>query len=274
MQLDTFKREFRQLNGVTLEDSWVLFRRPLQLYNLETGETVEFKNLDEALAYELDGKTLEQRISQWTSIAFRRDGGRGSGSGLATFSFGHARGGGGDAGKPDHPARINARIGINRTPEDTLRAFRDAHVNDSYESGVAVDEHGFVTRYVHGTATSVAIYGRKGEIVYHNHPGKVGGNFSDSDLLSTAMSAERGIVASAREGATTSLLRPTNSTRWASLKPSKAPVCRVKTTTTLRIGGSRRIRRSTAIVIRGRLTGGWTQSPLLILSAAPSLAVR
>lgn len=200
MQLDTFKREFRQLNGVTLEDSWVLFRRPLQLYNLETGETVEFKNLDEALAYELDGKTLEQRISQWTSIAFRRDGGRGSGSGLSTFSFGHARGGGGDAGKPDHPARINARIGINRTPEDTLRAFRDAHVNDSYESGVAVDEHGFVTRYVHGTATSVAIYGRKGEIVYHNHPGKVGGNFSDSDLLSTAMSAERGIVASAREG--------------------------------------------------------------------------
>ena len=46
MQLETFKREFRQLNGVALEDSWVLFRRPLQLYNLETEETISFKDLD------------------------------------------------------------------------------------------------------------------------------------------------------------------------------------------------------------------------------------
>lgn len=200
MQIDRFKHEFKQLGGVTLEDSWVLFRCPLQLYNLETEETISFKNLDEALSYELDGKTLEQRISQWTSISFRRDGGRGGESGLSTFSFGHAPRGGGDNGKPDLPARMNTRLGVNRTPEDTLRAFREAHVNDGYESGVAVDEHGFVTRYVHGGATSVAIYGTKGEMVYHNHPGKKGGNFSDSDLISTSMSAERGIVASGREG--------------------------------------------------------------------------
>ena len=200
MQLDTFKREFRQLNGVAMEDSWVLFRRPLQLYNLETEETISFKDLDEALSYELDGVTLEKRISEWTSISFKRDGGRGSGSGMSTFSFGHASGGGGGSGKPDLPARMNTRIGINRTPEDTLRAFREAHVNDGYESGIAVDEQGFVTRYVHGGATSVAIYGGKGEMVYHNHPGKFGGNFSDSDLISTSMSAEKGIVASAREG--------------------------------------------------------------------------
>lgn len=200
MQLETFKREFRQLNGVALEDSWVLFRRPLQLYNLETEETISFKDLDEALSYELDGKTLETRISEWTSITFRRDGGRGGESGLSTFSFGHAPSGRGDPGKPDLPARMNTRLGVNRTPADTLRAFRDAHVNDGYESGVAVDEHGFVTRYVHGTATSVGIYGGKGEMVYHNHPGKFGGNFSDSDLLSTALSPEKGIVASGREG--------------------------------------------------------------------------
>lgn len=201
MQLDIFKREFKQLNGVALEDSWVLFRRPLQLYNLETEETISFRTLDEALSYELDGRTLEQRVSRWTSITFKRDGGRGGGSGLSTFKFGHAsrdRGSGSD--KSDLPARINARVGVNRTPEDTLRAFREAHVNDAYESGVAVDEFGYVTRYVHGSATSVGIYGRKGEMVYHNHPGKIGGNFSDSDLLSAAMSAEKGIVASGREG--------------------------------------------------------------------------
>lgn len=58
MQIDTFKRQFRQLNGVTLEDSWVLFRRPLQLYNLEAEATISFENLDDALSHALDGVTL------------------------------------------------------------------------------------------------------------------------------------------------------------------------------------------------------------------------
>lgn len=202
MQIDKFKHEFKRLNGVYASDTVVLFRDPLELYSLTTGQVIaSFDSLDEALKFELDGKTLEQRISAWTEITFRLDGGRGSGSGMSTFKFGHAaRGGGGGSGKPDLPARMNTRLGVNRTPEDALRAFREAHVNDSYESGVAVDEYGYVTRYVHGTATSVAITGGKGEMVYHNHPGAKGGNFSDSDLISTSMSAERGIVASGKEG--------------------------------------------------------------------------
>ena len=100
----------------------------------------------------------------------------------------------------DLPARMNTRLGVNRTPEDALRAFREVHVNDNYESGIAVDEYGYVTRYVHGTATSVAIAGGKGEMVYHNHPGTKGGNFSDSDLISTSMTGAKGIVASGKEG--------------------------------------------------------------------------
>lgn len=201
MKIEKFKRDFKRLNGVYATDKVVLLRDPLELFNLATGKTIAtFKDLDEALAYEIDGKTLEQRVADWTGITFKLDGGRGSTSGMSTFSFGHAPRGGGGNDTPDLPARMNVRLGVNRTPEDTLRAFREAHVNDSYESGVAVDEHGFVTRYVHGGATSVAINGRQGEMVYHNHPGKIGGNFSDSDLISTSMSGERGIVASGREG--------------------------------------------------------------------------
>lgn len=203
MQADNFKREFRQLNGVYIDPpSVVLFRRPLELYDLENGETIAtFRDLDEALAYELDGKTLLQLITGWESITFPRDGGRGGGSGLSTFKFDHARGSGrGDNERRDLPARLNVLMGAERSPDAALKAFRDAHVDDRYEHGVAVDEHGYVTRYVHGDATSVGIWGGKGEMVYHNHPGKRGGNFSDSDLLSTSMSAEKGIVASGREG--------------------------------------------------------------------------
>lgn len=201
MNINRFKHDFKKLNGCYATSRLLLLRKPLELYDLDTGTVVaSFDNLDDALAYEIDGVTLEKRIASWTEIAFTRSGGRGGESGLSTFSFSHASGGGGGNYDIDLPARMNVRLGIQRNPEDMLRAFREAHVKDSYESGVAVDEQGFVTRYVHGDATSVAIWGRAGEIVYHNHPGTFGGNFSDSDLLSTSMSAERGIVASAREG--------------------------------------------------------------------------
>lgn len=202
MDIERFKREFEEVNGALATEQVALLRNPLELYNLQTGEVIaSFNSLDEALDFELDGKTLEQRVTDWTEIVFpAKDGGRGSSSGMSTFSFGHAGRGSGDNGTPDLPARMNVKIGINRTPEDTLRAFRDAHVGDGIEHGIAVDEHGFITRYVHGNETSVAIAGRKGEIIYHNHPGKIGGNFSDSDLISTAMEGSRGIVASGREG--------------------------------------------------------------------------
>lgn len=201
MQTDSFKYEFNRLNGVCFGRKYVLFRKPLELYCFETGESVNFQTLDEALRYQLNGKTLEELIAAWTKIEFVRDGGRGSSSGMTqTFKFGHARqdrGSGG--GTKDLPARLNVKLNIrDKSPEGVLQEFRKLHVSDNYESGVTVDEYGYVTSYVHGGATSVAIWGKKGEIVYHNHPS--GGAFSDSDLISTSMSAEKGIVASGKNG--------------------------------------------------------------------------
>lgn len=207
MRIDIFKHEFKQLNGVMLTDTVMLFCRPLELYDMANNTTIatfKGKNLDVVLPYEIEGKTVQQIIEGLSSMPIiELNGGRGGGSGMGEWSgkFGHApheRGSGHD--KSDLPARLNVKLGANRSPEDMLKAFREAHVNDNFESGVAVDEYGFVTRYVHGGATSVGIYGRKGEMIYHNHPGTKGGNFSDSDLLSTAMSAEKGIVASGKEG--------------------------------------------------------------------------
>lgn len=200
MLIADFRRQYAELGGVYVTDKVVLLREPLELYSLTSGEVIQrFNSLEDALAYDLDGKTLEQRVSDWTEIVFVYDGGRGGSSGMKEFSFGHAGGGGGDADLLDYPARLNVILsGKSRSPEDMLRAFRALHANDAVESGITVDEHGFVTKYVHGGPTSVAIRGGKGEMVYHNHPG--GGNFSDSDLISVSMGAERGIVASGKFG--------------------------------------------------------------------------
>ena len=127
MQLDRFKHEFKRLNGVYATDKVVLFRNPLELYSLTTGKIIaSFNSLDEALHFEIDGKTLEQRISAWTEITFPVEhGGRGGGSGIG-FSGGWPSSGGGsgkDETTADLPARMNVKIGSNRVYEDMVRAF-------------------------------------------------------------------------------------------------------------------------------------------------------
>lgn len=208
MQVDKFRSEFKRLNGVYATDEVVLFRKPLELYNLTTNETIAtFKNLDEALAFEIDGRTLQQRVSAWTEIVFPVEhGGRGSGSGMG-FSGGWPSAGGGgskDETTADHPARMNTRIGVNRTYEDMVRAFADAHANADIEHGIVVDAQGFATKYRHGNAGSISgLSGNGNEIAIHNHPKDGWPTFSKEDVINTAMGTRRGIVAvSSKQGRT------------------------------------------------------------------------
>lgn len=172
MQLDRFKHEFKRLNGVYATDKVVLFRNPLELYSLTTGKIIaSFNSLDEALHFEIDGKTLEQRISAWTEITFPVEhGGRGGGSGIG-FSGGWPSSGGGsgkDETTADLPARMNVKIGSNRVYEDMVRAFVAAHGDALEEHGVVVDEQGFATKYRHGNAGSISgLTGNGKEIAIH-----------------------------------------------------------------------------------------------------------
>ena len=114
------------------------------------------------------------------------------------FKFGNASGGKGKTVR-DLPARINTMVSIkNKNPEEVLKAFRKVHALADKESAVTVDENGYVTQYVHGGKSSVAIQGRKGEMIYHNHPS--GGAFSKADLVNTALEPSKGIVASGKGG--------------------------------------------------------------------------
>ncbi len=201
MELNRFRHEFKQLNGVRLTKDVILLRRPLEVWSYATGETLaRGRKLDDVLSVDVGGMTVADLIGKLKQIEFVYNGGRGSGSGLDTFSFGHASSSGSGHDTRDLPARINVKMsGATRSYDEALRAFWVEHTLDAWESAVTVDEAGFVTQYVHGGATSVGISGRAGEVVIHNHPS--GGNFSDSDLLNASLTAARGVVAVGDKGA-------------------------------------------------------------------------
>lgn len=206
MHIEQFKRDFKRLNGVYTTEKVALLRKPLELYNLATNKTIAtFNDLDEALAYEIEGKTLEERVAGWTEITFPVErGGRGSGSGMG-FSGkwpSSEKGSNKDKTIADFPARINIRANINRSYEDILRAFTAAHGGAAEEHGVVVDQYGFATKYAHGNAGSISgLTGGGNEIAIHNHPRGGWPNFSKEDVVNTALGARRGVVAvSTKEG--------------------------------------------------------------------------
>lgn len=206
MHIDKFKHDFKRLNGVYATDSVILLRKPLELYNLATGKTVAtFDSLDEALHFEIDGKTLEQRVADWTEIVFPVEhGGRGSGSGMGFSGKWPSSGGGSakDKSTSDFPARMNVKVSSKRTYEDMVKAFIATHGSAMEEHGIVVDAQGFVSTYRHGNAGSISgLTGNGKEIAIHNHPRDGWPTFSKEDVINTAMGTRRGIVAvSTKEG--------------------------------------------------------------------------
>ena len=199
MDISNFKRDFKQLGGVYITDKIALLRNPLELYNLTTNTVIaSFDDLDEALRYELNGKTLEKLISAWETIVFPAEfGGRGGESGLG-FSGGWPSGdiGGNDNTKDDFPARMNVKVNVKRTYKDMLKAFTETHAAAGEEHGVVVNEHGFATKYKHGNTGSISgLTGNGKEIAIHNHPAGGWPTFSKEDVVNTAMGTRRGIVA-------------------------------------------------------------------------------
>lgn len=204
MRIEHFRYAFNRLNGFYLKEHIILFRKPLELWNEVTGESVTFKTLDEVLEYELDGEKVKDIIERTDTLYIPPlNGGRGAGDGTQkSFKFGHASDGRGNGGTPDKqllPAKANVRI-KSKTMSGAMEEFRNKHGNSDHEWAYEVDDNGYVHQYVEGQAHSVAIGSRakvgKGQrtMILHNHPNA--GHFSDADLISTSMDARsRGIVA-------------------------------------------------------------------------------
>ena len=68
MRIEHFRYAFKRLNGFYLKEHIILFRKPLELWNELTGESITFKTLDEVLAYELDGETVRDIIERTETL--------------------------------------------------------------------------------------------------------------------------------------------------------------------------------------------------------------
>lgn len=201
MRIEHFRFLLNQVEAFYLTDEIMCFRKPLELWNEKTGESVRFKNVDEMLPHKVGNRTVNDIILGMETITLPTpNGGRGAGSGgeNKTFKFNHAddRGGGTSGGRL-LPAAANVRIktkSLESAMDEFQKKFKDADHEWAYE----VDDQGFVHQFVEGGRSSVSIgSSTRDTIILHNHPS--GGAFSDGDLLSTSMDRRsKGIVASGR----------------------------------------------------------------------------
>lgn len=203
MTLEHFRRLFKERAGVELR-GFAVFKQRGKWVLVANGESTAFKRLEELAESVVNGKPVSEHIDELKKVAdnpIRAKGDRPTGPQRSAFD--HARGGGGwGATKIGFPSRFNTGDRF-QTEEKMASKFTAMHAGSKEEHAITIDEHGNVTQYNHGDKTSVGIIGRKGEMVYHNHPGGsdgMGHSFSDSDLLLTAQDHSRGIIAVAPEG--------------------------------------------------------------------------
>ena len=175
------------VNGFILKENIWMFRKPLEIWNKATDESVTFKTLDEALEHVIDGETVKDIILRTDELEIPSlQGGRGAGSGGGKeFTF---QGAGSEPANanPLLPAYANTKI-KNKSLDGALTEFKKNHLLAKKEFAYEVDDMGYVHQYVAGGKHSVGIpelKNSKNTMIIHNHPS--GGAFSDADLLSTA----------------------------------------------------------------------------------------
>ena len=202
MRMNQFRFEFNQVNFFGLRRGIWLYSKLVELWFEESDELIRFKNIDEALDYEIDGVRVREIIEEMEHLPrIPLQGGRGASSGSQrTFKFTHAEG-----FSPNKrellPAKMNTRI-KNKSFESAVSEFTSRHRDSDHEWLAEIDDQGYVHQYsegqkhhVNGIGTNTSRNGKT--MIVHNHPS--GGHFSDGDLLTTAADKRRnGIIATPR----------------------------------------------------------------------------
>ena len=192
MRIEHFRYLFsRAIDVFYLTEHIMLFKKPFEIWNEETGEGITFQTLDDALKHKIGNETVKEIIERTEKPYIPPlNGGRGASSGSGgdkEFKFSHADDGNGNrSDKSLPPALANTQI-KSKSLDGALEEFKKKHLDSDHEWAYEVDSNGYVHQYVEGAAHSVAIganakvgRGQKTMII-HNHPS--GGAFSDADLL-------------------------------------------------------------------------------------------
>lgn len=211
MRIEHFRYLFnREYDIFYLTENIAICKKPFNIWNKETDESIDFKTLDEVLEHKIGDETVKDIILRMEKpYTPMLNGGRGASSGSGdnkTFKFSHASGGsgsGGGGGDDILPAVANTRI-KSKSLDGALAEFKRNHLLANREFSYSVDENGYVTGYKRGEAHSVAVpsHGKQGRgrknMIIHNHPS--GGAFSDTDLHTMAGDRNaKGIIASGKK---------------------------------------------------------------------------
>lgn len=193
MKIETFKEMLNNNNCIQIVRGIFLFN-DFELYDSNENISRQLKTFENALKYHIGNDTIMDIVLRTDRFKLEYSGGRGADSpeGPMGGGFGHASDHGSGHGKVLFPATFN-RQGRFANESEALRMFSSRYKDADHEYGITVDSQGFVHSHIEGGSSSVSISGAKGERVLHNHPS--GGNFSDSDLISTASTMESGIDA-------------------------------------------------------------------------------
>lgn len=192
MEIKQFENLLKGNNFLFLDDDWIIFN-DFELYNRKKDKSIENKTLDELLTRKVREKTIKELIEEKDNFYFLNNGGNGSSSG-ETIGFGNAPLDGTDR---HHKTLLNAELNLNTSKGNNidyvLDRFKKKYGKADREYGIAVDEEGFTHQHIEGGRHAVAISGDKGQTIIHNHPS--GSNFSKADLLNTASTKAKGIIA-------------------------------------------------------------------------------
>lgn len=191
MKIAHFKKLLAGNNAVRISDDLIVFN-DFELYSLKTDESKNYTTLEELLDDNADVKSIIENAPYFT-LGF--DGGRGSASKNNSgerMGFSHVT-----ERAPLGKTLLNAELNFNTAKGNSLKAvlgrFKDKYGDAKKEYGASVDDEGFVHKLRSGGKHAVDIQGYDGHTLIHNHPS--GSMLSDTDLISTATTKAKGIVA-------------------------------------------------------------------------------
>ncbi len=193
MKVVQFGELLKANNAIKLNEEYIVFN-DFELYSFKTGKSKRYKTL-EALVEAND--FVKEIVENTDEFVLEEGGGRGAGSSTngngKKMSFGHADQRGSGKSEKLLNAELNLNVAQGNSYADVLKRFKAKYGNADREYGIAIDDNGYVYNHMKGGKHSVSVQADKGQTVIHNHPS--GSNFSDTDLLNTAMTQRKGIVA-------------------------------------------------------------------------------
>ena len=192
MKLSHFAKILAGNNAVKISENLIIFN-DFELYDMAEDTSKNYESLDALVA---DNEDVKKIIDEAPYFELEWRGGRGA-------SASDKEMGGGFSNSPngkDHSYTMrNAELNFDTAKGNSLSAvlgrFKQKYGKAEHEYGAAVDDQGFVHYLRNGNKHNVTYETNalNNMTVVHNHPS--GSNFSKADLLTTATTKAKGVVA-------------------------------------------------------------------------------